>query len=160
MEHDAHAACAGGATSLWRRIAWSPSSSEGLRRRIWRASTCAEPSFSPWDAMQADCSQGWLKIPRRLPPVSARSEVTTTRLRVDSKSMIYNDINLVSEGKALSQLARPNPETAWKQGHPLVLQPCATRVAVRRASFGMQQRMAKLDSALSHSIPEHWRLEL
>jgi hypothetical protein len=73
--------------------------------------------------MQADCSQGWLKIPRRLPPVSARSEVTTTRLRVDSKSMIYNDINLVSEGKALSQLARPNPETAWKQGHPLVLQP-------------------------------------
>jgi Tn3 transposase DDE domain len=76
-----------------------PSSSEGLRRRIWRASTCAEPSFSPWDAMQADCSQAWLKIPRRLPPVSSRSEVTTTRLRVDSKSMIYNDINLVSEGK-------------------------------------------------------------
>jgi hypothetical protein len=37
--------------------------------------------------MQADCSQAWLKIPRRLPPVSSRSEVTTTRLWVDSKSM-------------------------------------------------------------------------
>ena len=33
-------------------------------------------------------------------------------------------------------------------------------VAVRRALFGMQQWMAKLNSALSHSIPEHWRLEL
>jgi hypothetical protein len=36
---------------------------------------------------------------RRLPPVSSRSEVTTTRLRVDSKSMICNDINLVSDGE-------------------------------------------------------------
>jgi Tn3 transposase DDE domain len=50
--------------------------------------------ISPRDAMQADCSQAWLKIPRRLSPVSSRSEVTTTRLRVDSKSMIYNDIQI------------------------------------------------------------------
>jgi hypothetical protein len=71
---------------------------EQLRRiapRHLEASTSAEPSFSSWKAIQADCSQAWFKIPRRLPPVSSRSEVTTTRLRVDSKSMIYNGINLV-----------------------------------------------------------------
>lgn len=39
----------------------------------------------------------------------------------------------------------------------LVLQPCATRVAVRRASLGMQRWMAKRDSAVSYSIMEHWR---
>jgi hypothetical protein len=65
----------------------------------------------------------------------------------------------LSAGIAAATASFRDEETE-KTKRGLVLQPCATRVAVRRASFGMQQRMAKLDSALSHSIPEHWRLAM
>jgi len=112
MEHDAHAACAGGATSLWRRIAWSLAD-QGLRRRIWRASTCAEPSFSRGTL----CNQTAPKLGSRFQNACRRSARVVKYNNAFAGRQQVNDLQRYEfyvGRQSSSQLARPNAETAWE----------------------------------------------